>query len=970
MTTNTVVYIIDTLRKSRSLDTKLSYPKGLEEVADSNKSVLQWNYQSLLKNALNQIVYIGSYHIEKVIQVFPCFKFKYCTEMAIENAKEEYHNLILKSDIPNLTENILIIPSHIIFLPDALKILTTKSNQYGFLDDQWVGTYVTYKDFLTLTDKNLQNLNFVNLNGLCANIYKEQAVAQLVMQGKAKTLDNIKDIVKTAQILDGIRINIHEWQKDKNFYINKIKTKFIGSTLVVRSATATEDGFTTSHAGFFDSILDVYNSDQAIENAVNRVIQSYSKNGRLLQNNDEVLIQKQVCNLKLNGVMFTKNPRDNSPYFCVNIDYTPGSKDGVTSGTKNVKNITIAWNAPYSTLEPILQRIVLLAKELMHALHISALDIEFGVDQENILYLFQVRPLALPNLTDDTQINSLKQRELLDSIVLNASQVTPNHIFGVMPDWNPAEMIGIKPKPLAFSLYHELITNTSWSIARMKMGYKDLSPIPLMRNIGGSPYIDVNLSLSSFLPKEISSCLCEPWVNFCLSVLKENPNLHDKIEFDVAITCLSPNWEKHQSKLKQAGFSNDEVKDFRLNFKNLTQNILSFYSKPNNWIDAFPKNYYSWLSHIGNNHNYNDQELCQHIHKICYHTQRAGVVPFSIYARMAFIGLTFIREFVEIECITQTEADAFLSSIPTVSTEFIEDQNLYSKGEISLDSILKKYGHLRPNSYDITSKNYQEDYETIFSKKINYPKTKKNTLQDSLGIIQPKIKSLQEVLNKLDIDLNINVVIHFIVKSIQLREKQKFDFMKSVNAILCLIKMFGVNNQLDAEKLSFIPVQYFTNRGIQNSDPGHLQHILKTISYNQKSWHLTKNINLPELICHPNELFVFESRKNQPNFITQKIITGKILHLDDLHVNKKNVSLDDHIILLTSADPGFDWIFGHKIKGLITAFGGMASHMAIRCSEFELPAMIGCGQKYFESLTSADSIKLDCENKIVEAFHA
>ena len=26
-------------------------------------------------------------------------------------------------------------------------------------------------------------------------------------------------------------------------------------------------------------------------------------------------------------------------------------------------------------------------------------------------------------------------------------------IFGTMPDWNPAEMIGIKPKPLALSLY-------------------------------------------------------------------------------------------------------------------------------------------------------------------------------------------------------------------------------------------------------------------------------------------------------------------------------------------------------------------------------------------------------------------------------------------------------------------------------------------------------------------------------------
>ena len=31
-----------------------------------------------------------------------------------------------------------------------------------------------------------------------------------------------------------------------------------------------------------------------------------------------------------------------------------------------------------------------------------------------------------------------------------------------MPDWNPAEIIGIKPKPLALSLYRELITDHIW----------------------------------------------------------------------------------------------------------------------------------------------------------------------------------------------------------------------------------------------------------------------------------------------------------------------------------------------------------------------------------------------------------------------------------------------------------------------------------------------------------------------------
>ena len=38
-----------------------------------------------------------------------------------------------------------------------------------------------------------------------------------------------------------------------------------------------------------------------------------------------------------------------------------------------------------------------------------------------------------------------------------------------MADWNPAEMIGTKPNPLAISLYSELITNETWAVQRKKL---------------------------------------------------------------------------------------------------------------------------------------------------------------------------------------------------------------------------------------------------------------------------------------------------------------------------------------------------------------------------------------------------------------------------------------------------------------------------------------------------------------------
>jgi len=68
-------------------------------------------------------------------------------------------------------------------------------------------------------------------------------------------------------------------------------------------------------------------------------------------------------------------------------------------------------------------------------------------------------------------------------------------------------------------------------------------------------------------------------------------------------------------------------------------------------------------------------------------------------------------------------------------------------------------------------------------------------------------------------------------------------------------------------------------------------------------------------------------------------------------------------VLIENADPGYDWIFTKKPIGLITKYGGVASHMAIRCFEVGLPAVIGCGEIMFEKLHSANRVMLDCKNQ-------
>ena len=72
------------------------------------------------------------------------------------------------------------------------------------------------------------------------------------------------------------------------------------------------------------------------------------------------------------------------------------------------------------------------------------------------------------------------------------------------------------------------------------------------------------------------------------------------------------------------------------------------------------------------------------------------------------------------------------------------------------------------------------------------------------------------------------------------------------------------------------------------------------------------------------------------------------------------------IICIENADPGYDFIFNYKIKGLITKYGGSNSHMAIRCLEKNIPACIGVGKLIYDSVKISKNIFIDANNKVLK----
>jgi hypothetical protein len=145
-----------------------------------------------------------------------------------------------------------------------------------------------------------------------------------------------------------------------------------------------------------------------------------------------------------------------------------------------------------------------------------------------------------------------------------------------MPDWNPAEMIGRAPRALALSLYQHLITDHAWRIARRKMGYAVPAGQPLMVSLAGQPFIDTRMSFHSFLPAGIDPQIGHKLVNVWLKRLREKPELHDKVEFDVAITAYSFDIDEKIKILTEDVLTEEETTTFKMLCKQQTiENIKS-----------------------------------------------------------------------------------------------------------------------------------------------------------------------------------------------------------------------------------------------------------------------------------------------------------------------------------------------------------------------------------------------------------
>ena len=156
-------------------------------------------------------------------------------------------------------------------------------------------------------------------------------VKNIKLSSKAKTLEELKAVVKYSKVLPVYRFFANRYSEQKEEILSQIRSTF-DTNLIVRSSSTNEDNLQTSNAGGFESVLDVdIDSEQEISNAIKDVISSY---GSDMNSGDEVLVQPMLSNVGMSGVVFTADIDTLSQYYIINYDES-GSTSGVTSGKSN-----------------------------------------------------------------------------------------------------------------------------------------------------------------------------------------------------------------------------------------------------------------------------------------------------------------------------------------------------------------------------------------------------------------------------------------------------------------------------------------------------------------------------------------------------------------------------------------------------------------------------------------------------------
>ncbi|MGD8202159.1 PEP-utilizing enzyme [Ornithinimicrobium sp. W1679] len=761
---------------------------------------------------------------------------------------------------------------------------------------------------------------------------------------KAATLRHLSELGAAAFDIDPfIEFTRREWESSPTDVLESVRTADLGPRVAVRSSATAEGLEPSSSPGIFATVLnvDISISLDLVE-AVERIFGSFAKSSSTMNLDDQrVLVQTFVDDVSVAGVVTTLDA-NRVPYLTVEYDDRTGRTDSVTSGL-DAKRLVLspAANDIPAQWTSLCEAVRIVSTELDRA----DLVIEFAIDREDRVHIFQAWDRGRTPVASASELH--RAIIALEGQLDDLRGTRPRVVLSDMADWNPAEILGKDAGPLDISLYRHLLTDLSCREARRDLGYS-FGEYPLMVELGTRPYVDVGRSIASLSPGRLSPTTQSTYADACLSILEARPSLHDKLEHSVLFTYWP--FRGHEALVErfQALLPSTALEELSGALRVLTGDLFARWSDV---IDGCSRDILmldDWRRQNRRPENLNAGAtvFIAEALEVC---RKFGALPFATVARLAFIADGLVKEMAAAEAITDADVKAFWCGINTPADEFLQDLG----SDLHLERIVERYGHLRPHSYNIDSLRYRDRSDFLSRLSTGYRTASRPDGATQNTVIDRALADYCRA--ELGVSDDSLLTSHMLSRAISTREWHKFSFTSLLGDVLELIADIAETGGLtrsDARKARIESILAAPDvAGVyQAIEAGMSRHIVLDLAY-------------PDMIRSHRGLQVVESAVPEPTFVTDAIVEGEVVVLGDGDADPSTI--DGRIVLIESADPGCDWIFSRPLLALVTCYGGVSSHIAIRCQEAQIPAAIGCGTATYAALSQLASIAIDCGNGII-----
>ncbi len=337
--------------------------------------------------------------------------------------------------------------------------------------------------------------------------------------------------------------------------------------------------------------------------------------------------------------------------------------------------------------------------------------------------------------------------------------------------------------------------------------------------------------------------------------------------------------------------------------------------------------------------------------------RRCGTPAFSVLARHGFLAEALLRSIVDRGALAPDRLAAFKRSIRTVAGDLTDAMHDVAGGRLSPTAFFRRFGHLRPGTYDVLSPRY--DRREDFFAGTHLPEV---GAAHDFALEPAERRSIDALIAEAGLTLaGADALLAYAKTAVAGREFGKFVFSRNISDALELFAAWAEAHGLSRDDLSHLDVLPLLDEVAGFDARSHGVPLLDRVAAARRDHQCGSSLHLSFILRSVEEVYIAPQQRAEPNYVTKARTAGPLTILTPQSGAAEQ--LGGAVVCIESADPGFDWIFTHGIAGLVTKYGGANSHMAIRCAEFGIPAVIGCGEVLFEQILRARRIEIDAANR-------